>query len=384
MKPHLSTENKKQILVFSISGIIVLVSYLALSKTQIIAQGISAVFGVIMPFVFGYAIMFILAPLMFKVEKLLGNHTKWKKKTIRGISVLFSILFMILMIVIFCAVVFPQLFTSVATLANSTEGYFNQFQVWASGLSKYFNTQNMPAALLSVVDSIQNTLRNTITEFVKALPGILSNAIIASFQAISVVFNLVIGTVVAVYLLLDYERFHRQAKMLVYATFTKKFADEVVRIGNITAEMFNKFVVGKAIDSLIIGILCLIGCLIFGFPYASLIAFVVGVTNMIPFFGPFIGAIPCIFLLLLVNPIYALWFGLFVFALQQVDGNIIGPAILGDSLGLPSIWILFAVTVGGGLFGIVGMVIGVPTFAVIYTLLKEYSHRRLEQKEIKV
>ena len=149
-----------------------------------------------------------------------------------------------------------------------------------------------------------------------------------------------------------------------------------------SSRIFNQFIVGKAIDSLIIGIICLVGCMVMKLPYYGLIAFVVGVTNMIPFFGPFIGAIPCMFLLLLVDPMKMLMFTLFIFFLQQLDGNVIGPAILGDALGLPSLLIMFAVIIGGGLFGVLGMFIGVPVFALIYTLFKEFVGKSLDKKKI--
>ena len=154
------------------------------------------------------------------------------------------------------------------------------------------------------------------------------------------------------------------------------------RMSLLSSKIFNNFIVGKAIDSLIIGILCYVGSLIFQFPYALLLSVFVGVTNMIPVFGPFIGAIPGVVILFIIHPITAVYFALFVFALQQFDGNVLGPMILGDKLGLPSIGILFSVCIGGGLFGIVGMFIGVPCFAVFYVAVKEFVHYRLEKKGV--
>ena len=148
--------------------------------------------------------------------------------------------------------------------------------------------------------------------------------------------------------------------------------------------MFNSFIIGKTVDSLIVGVICYIVMLIFRWPYPVLISLIIGVTNMIPVFGPFIGAIPALFLLFIVDPSAALWFALFIIILQQIDGNIIGPLILQDSMGLPSLWIMFAIILGGGFFGLVGMFLGVPVFAVVYVIIKEIVNQRLIDKEIEV
>ena len=171
-------------------------------------------------------------------------------------------------------------------------------------------------------------------------------------------------------------------KKINYAIFPIQASEYLHRMALASADIFNNFIIGKAIDSLIIGILCYIGSLIFQFPYALLLSVFVGVTNMIPVFGPFIGAVPGMFILFIIHPITALYFALFIFVLQQFDGNILGPLILGAKLGLPSIGILFSVVIGGGLFGIIGMFIGVPCFAVIYMAVKEFVAYRLEKKAL--
>ena len=171
-----------------------------------------------------------------------------------------------------------------------------------------------------------------------------------------------------------------QFKKATYAFFSKEKADRMVEIANRSNNIFSGFIVGKMLDSLIIGILCFIGMLFINHDYTVLIAVIVGVTNMIPFFGPFIGAIPCLFILLMVDPMSAALFAVFVFLLQQFDGNILGPKILGDSLGLSPIWILAGILIGNGLFGIVGMLIGVPTFAVLYNIVSETITHRLQEK----
>ena len=173
-----------------------------------------------------------------------------------------------------------------------------------------------------------------------------------------------------------------QLKKALYAILKKETAQNLVRFARESHKIFSGFVNGKLLDSLIIGILCFIGMSIIGFEFTMLISFIVCCTNVIPFFGPFLGAIPSILILLMVNPWQALWFAIFVFVLQQLDGNVIGPKILGDSTGLPALWVMFAILVGGGIFGIIGMFIGVPLFSVLYTLVKEYVEERLDQKQI--
>ncbi len=205
-----------------------------------------------------------------------------------------------------------------------------------------------------------------------------------TLQLGSTVFDVLVAIISALYMLVDKERLSSYAKKTVYALCPMNVAKYLHRMTLKSADIFNNFIVGKAIDSTIIGILCYIGCSILQFPYALLLSVFVGVTNMIPVFGPFIGAIPGVFILLIINPIQSLYFALFIFALQQFDGNILGPYILGDKLGLPSIGILFSVTIGAGLFGLVGMFIGVPAFAVVYYAYKEFINDKLNEKEIDI
>ena len=183
-------------------------------------------------------------------------------------------------------------------------------------------------------------------------------------------------------MMMDKERLLRYFKKLNYAVFPKNVAEYTHRLMLSSSQIFNNFIIGKAIDSLIIGILCYVGSVLLGFPYAILLSVVVGVTNMIPVFGPFIGAIPGVVLLFIIHPITAVYYALFILVLQQFDGNILGPLILGDKLGLPSIGILFSVVIGGGLFNVVGMFIGVPCFAVIYMAVREWTHYRLEKRQV--
>jgi predicted PurR-regulated permease PerM len=191
------------------------------------------------------------------------------------------------------------------------------------------------------------------------------------WNAILTVKNLLIGLVVAVYLLAGRKRFARQANMILHSLVSPKWAQLILDELKYADRMFGGFINGKILDSAIIGVLCYIGCMIFRFPNALLVSVIIGVTNVIPFFGPFIGAVPATLLILIEEPIKAVWFVLFVLVLQQLDGNIIGPKILGNVTGLSSFWVMFAILLFGGLWGFVGMLIGVPLFAVIYDVIKK-------------
>ena len=194
--------------------------------------------------------------------------------------------------------------------------------------------------------------------------------------------NVLIGVIISVYLLVSKEKFLRQSKKVIYALCKPKKANLILHIGRKANEIFNGFIIGKIIDSAIIGVLCFIGVSIFKMPYALLVSVIVGVTNVIPVFGPYIGAVPCAILILLVDPMKGLGFIIFIILLQQLDGNVIGPKILGESTGLSPFWVVFSILLAGGLFGIVGMIVGVPTFALIYYIIKLFIQQKLEAKNL--
>jgi predicted PurR-regulated permease PerM len=214
--------------------------------------------------------------------------------------------------------------------------------------------------------------------------GVVSRVVTYSVSLVRGVFNFLIGMIIAVYLLSDSERFISQAAAVCYSLLPKRSADRVIEVANLSGQMLNRFIFGKLLDSLIIGIFCYIMTELLTIPYAPLISFIVGITNMIPVFGPFIGAVPAIFILLIIQPSKALEFAIFIIILQQIDGNIIGPYILGDSMGLPPIWIMFAIIVGGAVGGVLGMFLGVPIFSVIYLLFTRFIKRQLAEKNIKI
>ena len=226
---------------------------------------------------------------------------------------------------------------------------------------------------------LQNWLTQTMIPKAQELITSLSASVISVFWGI---FDFVIGIIVCIYVLSSADKLKRQAKMIISAAAPEKYVDNIFEIANEMDQCFGGFIRGKLLDSLIIGILCFICVSIMEMPYPVLISTIVGVTNIIPFFGPFIGAVPSGILILTVSPIQALYFLIFIFILQQFDGNILGPAILGQSTGLGSIWVLFSILIFGDLFGFVGMIIGVPTFAVLYYLISKYVFKQLHERDM--
>jgi predicted PurR-regulated permease PerM len=285
----------------------------------------------------------------------------------------------LLVVYLLIIMIAPQLYYSIASLWNTIPEKVEQLIAWATEtfgeneiILNYFN-----AGYQTIYTALDNWADNTL---VPQVTNIVSGVGLGVWKVLIFLKNLLIGVIVAVYLLASRKRFSRQGVMLIRSIFKPKWADLVLEEIVYIDMMFGGFIDGKIVDSLIIGVLCYIGCSAFRFPNALLVSAIVGITNVIPFFGPFIGGIPATLLIMIEDPIKGLWFALFVLALQQLDGNIIGPAILGDRTGLSSFWVLFAIILCGGLWGIVGMVICVPMFAVIYDTVKKLVRRGLHRK----
>ena len=358
-----------------------LILFFILFSLQGIGEALHTVMDILAPFVYGGVIAYLLRPLCNTYESFFTDVLPQKvKRFSNGIAVILSIITGILVVYTLISMIAPQLYASILSLWNSLPEKINQFIVWATGvfgeddeLLQLFNSSSQK--LMAELESwAQNTLIPQITNIVS---GVGSSVL----KVLNFLYNLLIGLIVAVYLLGSRKKFARQSVLLVRSCLKPKWADMFLNEIAFIDRMFGGFIDGKILDSAIIGVLCYIGCLIFKFPNPLLIAAIVGITNVIPFFGPFIGAVPSTFLILIEDPIKALWFVLFVLVLQQLDGNIIGPAILGDRTGISSFWVLFTIILCGGLWGIVGMVIAVPLFAVIYDIIKKLVRRGLCNKE---
>ena len=337
------------------------------------------------PLIFGVVIAFLLNPIVRFVDSrllpLLEQKTKWKPAFIRNLSraagIFVSVVVAVLILYAFFSMLLPQLYESVVGIVDNAETYYTSIDRWVTNiLEDNPEIQSyVDSALGKIYEFINNWITTTFLQDVQKLLTTLTSSVVAFVKGFM---NFLIGFVASIYILWSKETFQAQSKKIIVALLSPKGADHVFYLGRNIYRVFNGFVIGKIVDSAIIGVLCYIGILILKMPYPALIATVIGVTNVIPFFGPIIGLVPCAFLILLVNPLQAFYFVIFILVLQQVDGNIIGPKILGSSTGLSGIWVLFSILLFGGLFGFVGMLIGVPVFAVIYDLIRQLIIRGLE------
>ena len=369
-------------LMLSIFGAISLsiLVFFVVYRFQGIGDAVDALGKVMAPFIYGGVVAYLLRPMcnlyQNKIEQLLPRKFKRLANSLAvGLSLITGILIVYALIIMIA----PQLFNSIRSLWDTLPDKVNQFLSWARAtfgeneeLLHMFNTAYN--TLYSELDSwADNTLMPYLTNIVS---GVGSSV----YKILMFLYNLLIGLIVACYLLASRKKFARQSVLVVRSILKPRWADLFLNEVAFVDRMFGGFIDGKLLDSAIMGVLCYLGCIIFKFPNALLVSAIVGITNIIPFFGPFIGAVPSTLLIMIENPIKGLWFILFVLALQQLDGNIIGPKILGDRTGLSSFWVLFAIVLFGGLWGLVGMVVCVPVFAVLYDTVKKLVRRGLSRK----
>lgn len=350
-------------------------------------ETISALIAVLSPLLYGGVFAFLLNPIVALVDRHLPkllrkkiNKAEMVKKLSRvaGIALALTIGGFVVYGVLY--LLLPQLYDSIMNIVGNLSAYFGTMENWLLGLLED-NPElrgTVETALESIYVYVQNWLsQDFLSDLQRIMTGLTSSVMIVLRE----IMNILIGVVASVYILWSKDTFRAQAKKLTVCLFRPERANRILHVGRETNRVFNGFVVGKIIDSLIIGVLCYIGMLILRLPYPMLIATVVGITNVIPFFGPFIGAIPSAVLILLVSPLQCVYFLIFILGLQQLDGNVIGPYILGDSTGISGFWVLVSITVAGNLFGFAGMLLGVPLFAVFYGLLKEWMAATLKKKE---
>ena len=374
----LKEETIENIKAFSISGILVVAFYTLINNVEPLYGVFQAIFVALSPFIYGIGIAFLLNPLRKIIEYSWLEKTKLKPRTKKVIASFGALLIGIIMLFIFFSILIPQMISSIQTFLSSFEGYVDTAHKFFE--SNNFFSDDLLKTLNPVIDKGVSMLGDWVSNIASSLNAILMYSVIFAKG----VMDFLIGMIIALYILLDEPNLKRQIKKVLYALLPEKMTKGILRTTRLTINTFNSFVAGKAVDSLIIGILCYIILSFMKMPYTPLISVVVGVTNMIPVFGPFLGAIPSILILLLVDPFKALEFSIFILILQQVDGNIIGPRILGGAVGLPTLYVMFAIIIGGALFGIIGMFIGVPVFSVIFVLVSEFIHRQLDKKNITV
>lgn len=375
---HLSEETKEKIFIFTASGILIVLFAVLINHISVIGRILTMVIRAVSPFLYGLLFTFIMLPLRKLVENDLLKDAKMEQKTKRIIAVAAAMVVFLLVLVTFFVVLIPQLFDSIRTFVDSIGGYVRTIQKMIAGLETY------DESLANYLEKLVTNGSKALSDWLTGAQGGMAQILNYSLNVAKGIMDFFIGMIISMYLLYDEEKFKKQIKMVMFGYLNEKTAADMLHLMRLTKNTFNRFIFGKFIDSLIIGFICYFSCLILRIPYPLLIAFVVGITNMIPVFGPFIGAVPLVFILLIINPIKSLEFAVFILVLQQIDGNIIGPKILGGAVGLPTLWVMFAIIAGGALFNIVGMFIGVPVFSVIYELAEERVHNNLKAKNIDV
>jgi len=348
-----------------------------LSQIDLFTSKMQQIMGVFDPFIIGFVIAYLLNFILrFYEDKVfsLSFIKKNTKKSMRGLGISLSYITAGLILYVFMQFLVPQLVASIKGLINDIPKYIYNMTNYLDQSLKEMDIN--PEYMTFITAKISEITNWTIQVLTNVIP-IIGN-IFMSFA--SSVWNIILGIIISIYLLMDKEKFFALGKKVIKALFNEKHSAVILELANRTNETFGRFIGGKIIDSAIIGVLTFIVLAIFKMPYALLISVIVGVTNIIPFFGPFIGAIPSAIIIMFVSPIQALWFLVIILVIQQIDGNIIGPKILGDSIGISAFWILFSILVAGKLFGLAGMIIGVPMFALIYSIIKDIIEIRLANK----
>ncbi len=343
---------------------------------------------IVQPITIGLVIAYLLTPvvnfeerhLLPLAQRKMKNQEK-AKKMVRAASVAGALLFIALVIGILLQMVIPELYKSINGMIGTLPKQVNEFMDW---ISDYVDNDSEISGYLEIgltkgTEFFEHWAK---TDFLPQTRNIVTGLTTGVIEAIRILFHVVVGIIISIYVLMSKETLIGQSKKVVYALFCPRKANAIIHTVHKSNEIFGGFISGKILDSLIIGILCFICLYLMKMPYSVLVSVIVGVTNVIPFFGPYLGAIPSTILIMLANPIQGVYFVIFILVLQQIDGNIIGPKILGDSTGLSSFWVVFAILVGGGIFGIPGMIIGVPLFAVIYYVLRNVLNYIIKKKNL--
>ncbi|WP_066895268.1 AI-2E family transporter [Clostridium nigeriense] len=361
-------------------AISVILFYLAISQVSIFTDKLNSIFVILQPFIIGFSIAYIINFLLEFYENKVFETKYVKKirlKSKRGLAIILSYItafFIISMVVKF---LLPQVIDSIVGLVNDIPTYINNTTNFVNNVINDLNIEDQYSkTLIDNFNNLINYIIRFITNLIPALGGFVA-------RIASSIWNVILGIIVSVYLLIDKEKLCAVSKKITYGLLPENYANSIIELVHRSNYTFGRFLIGKIIDSLIIGVLTFIILAIFKMPYTILVSVIVGITNIIPFFGPFIGAIPSFIIILFVSPVQACWFLLIILFIQQLDGNVIGPKILGDTIGISAFWILFSILVAGKVLGIIGMIIGVPLFAIFYSVVKGFIEGKLKKKGLK-
>ena len=342
---------------------------------------------ILSPLIAGVVIAFLLNPLVVFVDNRLGPllAKKMKKaqtaKTIsRVCGIIASLIVGSLLVYAFFAMLLPQLYESVTNIVDNAGEYFNSIERWITNILE--DNPEIQGYVDKGLEQLRAFIENWVTTtFLSDMSKLVTTVSTSVFAVIKSLTNFIIGLVASIYMLWSKDTFRAQTKKIMVAALRPSAADKLLSLGRSAYRIFNGFIIGKLIDSVIIGILCYIVCAALKMPFTALVATIVGVTNVIPFFGPIIGAVPSAFLILLVDPLKAFYFVIAVIVIQQLDGNVIGPKILGNTIGISGFWVLASITIAAGIFGFAGMLLGVPVFALLYVIISDAVNARLRKKQ---
>ncbi len=368
----------------------IILFYFCVSRYKGLGEGWSTLIGVFQSIFIGFGLAFLMNPIMEFFEKRMYPFferkckTKTKAfKTTRMICTLISLVIVVGIIALFFVAIIPELYNTIHYLAEHMTEQIDGILDWANQITKgRYEKSIMSAKGSGLNDAIDGGLKLVENYIDVGTQDLVSAVATGVINVGKLLVNILIGIIVSVYILCSKEIFKGQSKKLLYGFFRADQANTMMEIFRKTRDIFYGFIIGKIIDSIIIGVICYVCMLIFSMPYPLLVSIIVGVTNIIPVFGPYIGAVPTVILIFITEPMQGIYFMIFVIILQQIDGNIIGPKILGDSTGLSSFWVVVAIVVGGGLFGFIGMLFGVPTMALIYYLVGRFSKYMLRKRSL--
>ena len=379
---------------WGITAVLVIITCIAAAlvfiRWQSVWSTLHFVGRILAPVTYGAVLAYLLAPVYNRADRwtdrVLAPYVKQERRRrslAKAMATLVSLLFLVAVVTGLIWMILPRVLESVMGIINSIPSSAARVALWIETL--FADYPDIEIAVLNVynqgVEQLVSWVQST-TDLIPNIEKVITGVYTSVVGVVSLVKNTLIGIIVMLYLLNIKDTLTAQGKKIIYSLFPLAGANEIVEKLRFIHRVFGGFIIGKLVDSLIIGVLTFIWLSIIKMPYTVLISVIVGVTNIIPFFGPFIGAVPSALLVLLVNPRKCLWFLLSILVIQQLDGNVIGPKILGNSTGVSSFWVLFSILFFGGILGPVGMIIGVPTFAVIYRLTAEWVNKRLKKKEL--
>lgn len=345
--------------------------YLLLKWLPALGGFLSRIVGILSPFVWGLIISYLFAPMMKYLQK---RMPKW-------LAVLICLLTFLLIIAALIYLIIPQLYSSLETIVTNSPSYIAALSDKIDNLFK--NNQQLEEDIEALLGNVNTNLTDIIkNQIMPQLGGALSGITLGVVALLKGLYNLFVGIFVSVYILSNLEKLSAGADRQLYSVFSLEAAERIKYGVRFVDRTFMGFINGKLLDSFIIGVICYLFCVIVNVPYALLVSVIVGVTNIIPFFGPFIGAIPCVLIILMVDPLKCLIFIIFIIVLQQIDGNIIGPKILGQSIGINGFWVMFSIILGAGLFGFWGMLLGVPVFTCILAAAQSIIERKLARSDL--